>query len=368
MSSEPKLPSLDGIRALCILLVIGAHATFHSVGFPVAWTRWVGYVVNAELGVRAFFVLSGFLISYLLEREQARTGRIALRAFWGRRLLRIAPVCYVYVAVLAALDLTTRADVGACGYFTSLAFLRDVDVCDGWLYAHLWSLSVEEQFYLLWPLVLVFAPRRARGVVAAALIAAAPLCRWWFHHTGARYALGFSFPASMDALMLGCVAGLAFAGRRDLVTRIVEWRPRLGRALALAAIAVTWVLSGRVRFAPLTVSLGASLQGAAIAYLIPSYVLVQRGVGFRLLNLRPVRYLGTLSFSLYVWQQLFMVLPGSYGATDPWFLRFPFSLAAAALTAAASYHLLERPLLRRRARLRPATIVDPARSPLAEAA
>src|SRR4051812_33331846 len=159
------VPALDGVRALAVMMVL-----LHHVSVP--------YLLGGFIGVSVFFVLSGYLISSLLLDEVARTGRVDLPAFFRRRATRLYPALVVAVVLAIVVALVDHNEVGdttlgaplALGYVTNLAGWR------GWAFAgflsHTWSLAVEAQFYLLWPIVLVWLARR-RGVAAGCLALAA---------------------------------------------------------------------------------------------------------------------------------------------------------------------------------------------------
>lgn len=346
-----RLPSLDGIRAACIALVVGAHAA-HGGGFPPEWAPAARYLFSGELGVRAFFVLSGFLITYLLAAEEERAGRVSLRGFYARRAVRILPVYAAFLAALAALDLLTPLDLTACQYATAATFTKNFG-CGSWIDGHLWSLSAEEQFYTVWPLVVGLAPGRWRWPLAAALIAGAPAFRVWFYAAGWPTLRHQSFMTNADSLMIGCAAGFACRRHPAAAARLLSRAPVAGRLAAAGAIYAVWVLQLRHAAAILTVPLGPTIQAAAAAYLIASYAFCRQGIGYRILNARPVAYLGVLSYSVYIWQQPFFSDPDTFGAESAALLTFPVNVAATLAVAALSYHALERPLLRLRARLRP---------------
>ena len=143
---------------------------------------------------------------------------------------------------------------------------------------HLWSLAVEEQFYLVWPLL--FFLFRGRGLYAAilVLIAVAPVSRALEYHFGSRlYALPTS---NSDALMIGCLLALLFRDRIDLIRRVTAWRPAVGRTLAVTLMYVPIALSWHYLLAPLTVTLGPMLQAACAGYLIASLLSVRTGISF----------------------------------------------------------------------------------------
>lgn len=149
----PEFPELDGFRGLALLLVLVEHTLRWSLLIPGPWDHW------GSAGVILFFGLSGFLITGLLCAERGRTGRVDLRAFWVRRSLRIVPAMVVFVAVAGLLKLG--------GFFEAKPYWRDFPVTllflrnlagDGRELQHLWSVSLEQQYYLLWPLMFAALP------------------------------------------------------------------------------------------------------------------------------------------------------------------------------------------------------------------
>src|SRR5882724_9559882 len=141
-----RIPSLDGLRALSISLVLVGHFAF-AAGFPIHRAWWTD--AYAHYGVLIFFVISDYLITTLLVRERAKTGTINLKQFYIRRAYRILPAAYFYLVVVTVVfyaSLPFKFLVTAYTYLTSYA------VHTPWVLLHLWSLSVEEQFYLVWPI------------------------------------------------------------------------------------------------------------------------------------------------------------------------------------------------------------------------
>ena len=185
-TSGPRIPSLDGLRAFSILLVIIGH----SIGRN-GWSVVLGF-----FGVQIFFVLSGYLITGLLQREHERDGRIRLPAFYKRRCFRIFPAAFAYILIIACFVPSTRYGLPYALTYTVSYRLNGIPL----LFHHLWSLSVEEQFYLLWPIALVVG-YRFRGVIAIAAMICAALFRLSLSPDS--LALHQSFFGTMDSIAAG---------------------------------------------------------------------------------------------------------------------------------------------------------------------
>jgi peptidoglycan/LPS O-acetylase OafA/YrhL len=340
-----RLPSLDGLRAVSIFLVLGWHLNDME---QVPGTRFITYYYGT-LGVQIFFVISGFLITWLLLAEEAQTGSASLRSFYARRALRILPVQFAYLAVLALLALTTDFHWSACQVLTAITYTKDFG-CQVPVDGHLWSLSVEEQFYLLWPPIVVLTKRRTAIAVSVALIVAFPILRAVLHaaHIG-RFA-GLVF---FDNIMIGCLAAIIAHHAPKQLARFLSWRPMALRATAVLLMIAMNILQDNFLLAIVTVPFAYTIQAGCAAYLICSYAFNRAGIGYLILNARPVAYIGVLSYSLYIWQQLFFSSPQLFGWKSSPVLTFPINLALAFATAMASYHLFELPLLKLRSRLRP---------------
>jgi peptidoglycan/LPS O-acetylase OafA/YrhL len=298
--------------------------------------------VFGDLGVRTFFVISGFLITTLLRSEHEKRGRISLRDFYIRRVYRIFPAFYVYLAVLlivAALGwiaLPTEDVVFAATYTMNFHAERT------WWLGHLWSLAVEEQFYLIWPLVMsLLRPRRALWF-AIAVIAAAPLLRVtaWVVWPAIRPLTDQAFPFVFDALATGCVLALARERLESSPTYLVWIDSPVFWALPLACVFALAV--PRTGF---NLGLGVTIGNLGIAMAIHRCVRHPELPVGRVLEWRPLVFIGGLSYSLYLWQQPFI-----NRHADGWIHSFPFHLILAFGVAMLSYYLVEQPVLALRAR------------------
>jgi peptidoglycan/LPS O-acetylase OafA/YrhL len=353
------LPSLDGWRGVAILLVVLSHFTATRGFTPPSW--WT-LVFQGNLGVRMFFVLSGFLITYLLLLEADRHGRASLGAFYIRRGLRIFPVYFLYLGVVAVLAVAGLYTDTATTWIGSLTFTRNLIGRADSLTGHYWSLSVEEQFYLVWPVTLVALRLWRRPALAAGIlfvpIVLSPVFRsgiveaHWQNTWVARGLNAFSTARYTDAIAVGCLGAFLYRSYRDPLQRLAS-PASLGVALAVFVLAA----AGE----------GRSAIGNAVLPLVEAVTLVcaiwvtldyRAGLVYRLLNSKPVVWLGLLSYSLYVWQELFLSwAAGPKLAASPAYDWRVWWVPAVAC-ACVSYYLVERPILRFKDKLRATLVVE----------
>jgi peptidoglycan/LPS O-acetylase OafA/YrhL len=342
MASDRHIPSLDGLRGISIALVLLAHVRGTRGMFAVPSSLFN----HGQLGVTCFFVVSGFLITRLSVDEIDRTGGLSIKLFYIRRALRIFPAFYVYLAVVAVLSALGWLDLPFRNLAFAATYTMNYVLAGRWETGHLWSLAIEEQFYLIWPATIaVLGIRRALAAATALAILAPYALLALFLHGAGRYLLATqTFPFVFDALAAGCVLGGCL---RTFVSNA-----RFRRAIAspfggLVPLALLFVDSIDHHSAAyhaagqLAITLG-------ICYSVARYTQVLDTRGARILAWRPLVWVGRRSYSLYLWQQLFL---------DPYqhtlLQVFPINVACAFACADASYRFIERPLNRRRGRYRP---------------
>jgi peptidoglycan/LPS O-acetylase OafA/YrhL len=339
------LPGLDGLRTLSIALVLLSHVQGTGAPARPAWWWHVGDTGN--LGVRIFFVISGFLITHLLLREEHKRQRISIPHFYIRRAFRILPALWGMLLVMLVARSAGVVSFPTLQLVQGAFFTANYPLAHGtrWLLGHLWSLSVEEQFYLLWPALLAFAPKSWRVRVLVIAVAAAPLLRLAELLLAAHHGMPVTdsppngFFSSMDALAMGCLLAVFRTGGT-----VPAWYQRLTARWWVAGLPVLLILLNG-----LTMNPWIFLVGVLPAMNLTAAVLIDvasRGLltGWqRLLDLSPVRWVGRLSYSLYLWQQPFLDRE-----SHEWFARYPINLVGACLAAALSYYLIERPALSRR--------------------
>jgi peptidoglycan/LPS O-acetylase OafA/YrhL len=329
-----RIPALDGIRAVSISLVLLAHA----IGTGVLPMSGRASHVAGDLGVRSFFVLSGFLITTLLVREHQQHGRISLFEFYVRRAYRIFPAFYAYLFIVGVLAAVGFVSLMPGDLFAAATYTTNFHAERSWWTGHLWSLAVEEQFYILWPLLLVALGLARAWAAAIIAILAAPVLRVlvWFHLPQYRDLADQAFPCVFDALATGCCLALLIPhfARSERVARALASRwfwPCALLGLAPLVITNPWIRHG----------VAMSSANFAIAAIIVRCVSQPDSAVSRVLERRPLVWLGTLSYSLYLWQQLFL-----NRHSELWLHQFPINVGFAVLAAVGCHYLIERPFLR----------------------
>ena len=350
-----RILGLDGLRALAVLAVIAFHA-------DLAWAR------GGFLGVDAFFVISGFVITRSMLDEHRREGALDLARFWSRRLARLLPALLLLVGVLTAYVCVRRVDdlpdfrgdaISALLYVSNWRFWAGGD---GYfasthgpsLLQHTWSLAVEEQFYLVWPLVAALAFRRGRPrsrLLAFAVGGAAASMALQIGLAVAGAGAGriyFGSDTRAQSLLVGAgVACLLTDVAAGPISR--RWRSTMhgaaGAGLATTAL-LWWAADGR---SPWLNRGGFAVAALAVAGVIPSVTLVPEGVIAKVLSVEPLRWLGRISYGVYLWHwpvQLTLTHSAT-GLRGSALILVRFVITVA--TAAASYYVLELPVRRRTA-------------------
>lgn len=328
------IPTLDGWRAIAISLVVFAHA-LPSFDNPKLTT------IAGLTGVRLFFGLSGFLITSLLLAEEKQNGKANLIDFYVRRFFRIMPAAFVFLAVVALLSVIEAVDVSPRRWLETLFFFANYSSAEySYTVAHFWSLAVEEHFYFIWPTLFValitFRKRVWGGVIICAAVAAWRVIAWKYQITMGDDSAKFlgRTDINFDALLWGAV--LAILATREEVRRVLlsRWSRILTPIAWLGLIVIAfmepgWKVSMMIR--ELTFILSPVL-------IFQVTRLDQNSFVFQAFEWQPVRWVGKISYSLYLWQQLFLT-----HEQDSLFTTFPLNLMMAVFCAVVSYYLIERP-------------------------
>jgi peptidoglycan/LPS O-acetylase OafA/YrhL len=328
-------PSLDGLRGIAILMVVLSHLRL-STGF--AYTL----VFNGGLGVLIFFVLSGFLITGLCLKEKVITGNISLKNFYFRRVLRIFPVAYLYLLLIIILKWVFKLDIHYISILGAAVYLMDISsyfrkYYFSWHTGHYWSLSVEEQFYLIVPFILKKWFRFYLLFVLFIIFVLPFVIVLQYHYpalnTGILYGATHILN-KFQAIAVGCLfAVIAFKYGGNFTI------PMPAKILTnIVAIGIILYLRYDDFF-----SLPSVFSGSAIAFLT-GYIIItnlkpSKDLIFRVLNTKFLKLTGVLSYSIYIWQQPFT----SNDRRLPHFLiDFPYNIIWIIAVSSLSYFYYER--------------------------
>ena len=343
-ASKRRLPCLDGWRALAITLVLGSHFIV-SDGFPSALRPVLCRVFDGNLGVRIFFVISGFLITLLILRE-ANVSKFSLKNFWVRRALRILPVYLTFLSVLLVLQKFTPFEMTAQQWLGALTFTANHAGKLEWTTAHLWSLSVEEQFYLVWPLIYCcFANRFAvLGGFAIGAIVTSVVARFLgVASPDVNVLTNISTLTNLDSLAIGCCFAYLAYWRGSLFSDARTQKTLL--LFGLCCLIGPRLLFGIGSLKNLVGPLMPLVQAIGFGTLLVLSISSADQRWTKWLQWTPMVWLGTLSYSLYIWQQIFCTSGDVFGLDGAAYLRFPGSILAAVLAAVVSYNFIEKPIL-----------------------
>ncbi|MBH1987233.1 MAG: acyltransferase [Burkholderiales bacterium] len=349
--ASTRIGGLDFLRAVAVALVLIGHSV---EGHPVLGP-WVGSL--SGLGVKVFFVLSGFLITKLILAEISSRGRLGFGGFYRRRLARLMPAFYLYLAVVIGIlwwrdkPIPWEAIVASIFYVTN--YYQAFTGAESNVVAHCWSLAVEEQFYLLWPLLLVFVLRRGGSLVVTlcAIIVAVWCWRWYLTlHVGASVDYLYrALDTRADELAVGClVAVLAqSASHRTWMTRLTEL-PLAGPALVALLYAVAlmdghsaafkygvgYVIEPFIIAALMLITIAASTRGGRVAAWV---------------NQRWLVHMGQVSYGMYLFHGVVMytMQRAVEARGGPFWLGLVLAFLAVWLVAGLSFKWFETPLRQR---------------------
>jgi peptidoglycan/LPS O-acetylase OafA/YrhL len=337
MARVSRLPALDGWRAIAIGMVMASHAASGFIGSGPGRSE-LSIFSYGDYGVEVFFAISGLLITKLLLDEFDSNGTVSLQAFYVRRAFRILPLVFVYLSFVGALGWF----IGPLDWLAPIFFFRNyvgVGVGASYFTAHFWTLAIEEHFYLLWPVILVLALRRnaVRTLIVVATITSAA-----YSYVGFRLQDYFPYlhtvrsEEQMFAILWGAAAAVVLHYQRDWLTKKFHFPLFVLFVIAYVCL-ITNAGIGKIHVPGV---MGGPLMAAVVLGPVcrPDWL-----IG-RFLDLTVLRWIGRISYSLYIWQQIFLV-GGQYPHYWGWIQRFPQNIVAALAVAVASYYLMEKPLI-----------------------
>lgn len=318
-------PALDGLRAFSVAVVLILHA-------------YKGFMPGGWIGVEVFFVLSGFLITNILLKEDDRSGRIVLSRFYLRRFLRLGPALLALIAACIVIapfqgrPLNLGELIAAATY--TMNWYRAFGLGGDDMLGHTWSLAIEEQFYLLWPAFLILVPRGARLPATLVLIVAVTCWRGYLAMAGYHPYRMEGFDAHCDTLLLGCAVALVWR----------EQTPKLPAWCGYVALIVLGVILFTVKEGPM-MAFAISVTGLMSCVLM--ICVRQDGLIRRVLMWRPFVFTGRISYGLYLWHYPITVVAIRHIPEALMWLPIVISYGV----AVASYYVIETPALRLKDRL-----------------
>lgn len=352
--ADRRIPSLDGIRGILLIVVLSAH-TLGTRNFPIS-REAIPMEGFAYTAMRIFFIISGFLITGILLNEVKRRGSINLLRFYFKRTFRIFPAYYLFLGAVAAATAAGLIQLKPGDMAHALSYTSNYNADRAWHVGHTWSLSVEEQFYLLWPaMLLLLGLRRAVWALLAmvlvipfwrvALLALPPNA---FGLGVFQAGVGHTYDSTADIIAIGCLLA---------ILRTQLWETPFYRKLVESRVAMTiafvWML-----LVPLTPELAYRLDGNARYALFTAYEVI--GIPFvniaiallldcamrnpatsigKVLNTPVLMKLGVISYSTYLWQQIFL----NRHQQDLLINAFPLNIILALGCGWLSFKLIEMP-------------------------
>ena len=331
-SDKEHIDSLDGIRGIAILMVLGMHAAC----FPNGWA-----------GVDLFFVLSGFLITGILRRT--RTEPFYWRRFYIKRAARILPPLLLAVPV-AALFWPQATFAGVIGYLIGFANVVDMTHYAIYPIVHLWSLSVEEHYYFFWPFAVLFFSRRQLQWMIGTIVAGVPIARLLFTYhlpPGEPYAIYLLTPFRIDGIAMGSMLALLLEDQ--------YWQERLRKWSGVTVVVVSamyltlWIILGHSHFYPQAYnpvfnSVGYLLVALVAFFAIAYAFLRPEALSTRMLRIRPLAGLGVISYGLYVYSWILLVLIRRIDPSLSWRQAGLIHVAIAIPLSAVLFRFYERPI------------------------
>jgi len=341
-----KYPSLNGLRAISVLMVMLHHlAVKKDLFIPFADNKclkpFIDFITDGQLGVNVFFVISGFLITSLLLEEENVTGSIEIGNFYKRRFLRILPAYYFLLGIYFLMHILHFYNITLASWITSFTFTKYLNWQLDWGTAHFWSLSVEENFYLFWPFIFI-GGQFWRKFTAILLIVIVPFVRWYTFEHEVFWIDKHSIFTRIDAIAMGCLFALYKEIILEKLSKYWYWIfyssvlflfgaryfPDLTKSIHLSLV-----------FIPLGTTYG-TLANLFIALLMMYSIFGPRLIWFKILNFKVLNFIGLLSYSLYLWQQLFI------SKATNWCFQFPQNILLTFIMALFSYYMIEKPFLK----------------------
>ena len=344
--NQSNIPALNGIRALAVVMVI-----LHHLGV----SEWE----LGDLGVIAFFVLSGFLITWLILKESERNGNISIRHFYIRRALRLLPAFYLFCFAYVGIAMSMRRYDPWDQYLAALFYFNDYY---RWLHPsahipldHTWSLAVEEQFYLLWPWVCVFCKCNRRKLIhvllATIVLVAAGRIVYQVLFSGDHNVVYYSFHTRADSLAIGCLLAVLFRSGTNYTWLALLIRHTFAPVVVIVLLVLSVWLETRFGQA-YQHTVGLMIWPILLAILMVQLIAQSDRPAWNWIDREPLNTMGRWSYAAYLWHWLVDYILVSRFTTVPLLAKLPLAILPSFGIAALSHYSVERPFLILRNRFR----------------
>jgi len=350
------VPALDGIRGLAVLFVVASHLpVLLSYQAVTPWNFLNRLLSGGFLGVDIFFVLSGFLITSLLLMERSNHARISLPRFYARRALRLLPALYLLLAVDLVISVFEKSSLSGQWNetWTSLLYLNNWYYVWPWLrhgslnfesnLGHLWSLAVEEQFYLIWPMVLMLLLKLRRTKVLSPLVIVLFISAIVLRRTALWHAHVFWMvilirtDARLDSLLIGALLALFY--------RYVVVNKTVLKLFAYAALPLFIVIAYQGPNSSFFYTSGFTLVAVVVLVMILASV-EQAWLVCQVLEQSWLRFIGRISYGIYLWHFVVFTFLSKHFFVGPRAIRILIGLSITLAITMTSWYLVEQPALR----------------------
>ncbi len=343
---KQKYASINGLRAISISLVILHHLVIQKY-IPVNFfginflKPFAAILQDGQLGVNVFFVISGFLITSLMQQEEINSHTISLKNFYIRRVLLIFPTYFFLLFFYFSLQLLNLIQISTASWITALTYTKYLNWRLDWFTAHAWSLSIEENFYIFWPLIFMLG-NKSRKTIAIFLILIVPLIRTYIYFHPINWINELSIFMRIDSIAIGCLFALY---KDDILKRISPYWTKLFYFSILTLLFLPYLptIANKIHLGSIFIPLGlthGTIANILVALVMMYSVFGPKGIWFKLLNLKVIHIIGLLSYSIYLWQQIF------FYKSKYWITQFPQNIFLILLVAACSYYFIEKPFLK----------------------
>lgn len=331
------IPSFNGLRGIGAISIVLSHAILKS-HLPAETQKFLRVFVISHSILILFFVLSGFLITHILLKEERKFGTILIRDFFLKRYLRFLPPYYALLFTYFLISWFGIVNFTSCNWLSSLTFTKNFG-CRSWMDGHLWSFAVEQQFYLVWPFIFKFCSNKIRQYALLFFIILTPLSKLLLEIYLDKGIAEYSFTSTMGYISVGCLCAIHLD---EILVVLRKLNTKLVKTVVIGIIFIIHVLALYNKLPFFFYPFRGLILSICWAYLMLSYGFLSNGPVFKFLNNRYLAQIGMMSFSIYLWQQMFFD-----EALKP-FDNVGLSILVIIPVSMASYYCIERPVLKLR--------------------